>query len=286
MTKILCALAALLWLSAASHAAWWVENDYAFGSNSFRKESLTLFSKITPRIMSGLNASFYKDDGLYRDKAYALRLPVMYSTSKLVLSAAPFLYPASSEIRSSARGARIYALIPVSEDDENSYIHLTISAAAARQKTRLALKTGTERETFSETAFEAQVEKCFYNQFFFLASAAGFPKPEKASNGNLVNPVMDHGDMAYMGTFRQVTALPEWVATAQVARNMAPDFDSYLYAGFSRISFRGADDANSLLGGLKMKLNDKTTLDFAYNYYKMNSEAGKNYYKLLFQVFF
>lgn len=286
MTKALCALAALLWLPAASHAAWWAENDYAFGSNRFQKESLTLFSKLTPRVMSGVNASFYKDGGPYRDKAYAFRLPVMYSPKNMVLSVTPFLYPASSAIRSSARGVKAYALIPVSEDADESYIHLTLSGAAARQDTRLALKTGPERETFSETAFEAQVEKSFYNQFFFLASAAGFTKPEKARNGNLVNPVMDHGDLAYLGTFRQVTALPEWAATVQFARNMAPDFDSYLYTGISRISFRGADDANSLLAGLKMKLNDKSTLDFAYNFYKMNGEAGKNYYKLSIQMFF
>ncbi len=284
MIKALYAFAALLWLSAACHAAWWVENDYAFGSNRFQKESLTLSSKLTPRLMSGLNASYYKDGSFYTSKVYALRLPVMYSPDKFVLAATPFLYPASSAIRSSARGVRAYALIPVSEDDDDSYIHLTLAGAAARQKT--TLKTGPEQETFSETAFEAQVEKSFYNQFFFLGSAAGFLKPEKAGNGNLYNPVLDHGDMAYLGTFRHVTSLPEWVMTAQFARNMAPDFDSYLYAGFSRISFRGADDANSLLGGLKMKLNDKSTLDFASNYYKMNSKTGKIYYKLLIQVFF
>ncbi len=286
MMKVLYALAALLWLSAAARAEWWAENDYALGSDRFQKESLTLFSKITPRVMSGINASFYKDGGIYSDKVYALRLPVMYSPSKFVLSVTPFLYPASSAIRSGASGARVYALIPVSEGEDESYVHLTLSGAAARQKTLLALKTGPARETFSETAFEAQVEKSFYNQFFFLASAAGFPKPAKARNYNLVNPVLDHGDMAYLGTFKQTTALPEWVGTVQFARNMAPDFDSYLYAGFSRISFRGADDANSLLGGLKMKINDKSTLDFAYNFYKINGEAGMNYYRLLMQMFF
>ena len=284
MTKVLCALAAFFWLSATTHASWWVENDYAFGSNKFKKESLTLFSKITPRVMSGINASFYKDGGIYGDKAYALRLPMMYSPDKFVLSVTPFLYPYSSQLRSSARGVKTYALIPVSEDDDESYVHLTLSGATAQQRT--ALKTYPARETFSETAFEAQVEKSFYNQFFFLASAAGFVKPEKARNGNLINPVLDHGDLACMGTFRQITALPEWVATTQFARNMAPDFDSYIYAGFSRMSFRGANDANSLLGGLKMKLNNKSTLDFAYNFYKINGEAGKNYYKLLIQLFF
>ncbi|MFA6433802.1 MAG: hypothetical protein WCW52_03825 [Elusimicrobiales bacterium] len=286
MAKNLCALAALLWLPATGHAAWWVENNYAFGSDRFQKESLTFSAKLSPRVMSGVNASFYKDGGPYRDKVYSLRLPLMYSPGSTVLSVTPFLYPASSAIRSGARGAKAYALIPLDEDADESYVHLTLSGAAARQDTLLNLKTGPERTTFSETAFEAQVEKSFYNQFFFLASAAGFAKTRKARNGNLIDPVLDQGDLASLGTIRQVNLLPEWTAVVQFARNMAPDFDSYLYAGAARISFRGAQDANSFLGGLKMKLNDKSMLDFAYNFYKMNSEAGRNYYKLSIQVFF
>ena len=286
MKKVLYALAAFLGLSAAAHAAWWAENDYALGANGLKKESLTVFSRLSPRLMSGVNASFYKDGGLYHDKVYSFRLPVMYSPDQLVLSVTPFLYPSSPDIRSGASGLKAYALFPLSEDADESYIHLTLSAAAARQRTFLNLNAGPARESFSESAYEAQLEKSFYNQFFFMASAAGFAKPSKASNGNIINPVLDHGDMADMGTFRPVTGLPGWVMTAQVARNMAPDFDSYLYAGFSRISFRGADDANSILGGLKMKLNDKTTMDFTYNYYKLTSETGKNYYRLFFQVFF
>ncbi|OGS07538.1 MAG: hypothetical protein A2270_09745 [Elusimicrobia bacterium RIFOXYA12_FULL_51_18] len=294
MAKIILALAVLLWLPAASQADWWMENDYSIGSNKFQKESLTLFSKLSPRIVGGVNASFYKDNGFYGGKVYAFRTPVMYSVNNLALSFKPFLYPEASGTGSSARGAKAYALFPVSESSDESYIHLMLSAAAARQKTPLNLTgqpyspsaTVLTDTAFSESAFEVQVEKSYFNQFFFLASAAGFQKPGKAFNSNLVSPVLDHGELAYLGTFRHVTALPEWVVAAQLARNMAPDFDSYLYAGFSRISFRGTNDASSLLGGIKMKLYEKSTLDFAYNFYKFNGEPGKNYYKLLIQVYF
>ena len=294
MRKSLFALAALLWLSAASQAAWWVENDYAIGSNKFQRDALTLFTRVTPRLVSGANASFYKDAGPYGGKVYSFRAPVMYSINRLALSLTPFLYPVASGTGSSARGAKLYAMLPVSEDNDESYVHLTLSAAAARQKTPLNLTdepysptaTVLTDTTFSESAFEAQLEKSYYNQFFFMASAAGFSKPAKALNSNLVSPVLDHGDLADLGTFRHVTALPEWVGAMQVARNMAPDFDSYLYAGFSRISFRGTSDASSFLCGLKMKLYEKSNMDLAYNFYKFGGEAGKNYYKLLFQVYF
>jgi len=280
------ALTALLWLPSVSRAAWWAENDYSFGSNKFQRESLTLFTRLSPALVGGANASYYKDGGPYRDKAWAFRAPLMYSSGKLVLSLKPFVYPASSAIRSSASGAKFSALFPLLESEDESYIHLTLSGAAARQRTLLNFRTGPDTEAFSETAFEAQMEKSFYNQFFFLASAAGFSKPEKARNSNLVNPVMDQGELAYLGSFRQVTALPQWAVAVQFARNMAPDFDSYVYAGLSRISFRNLEDANSFLGGMKMKISDNATLDFAYNFYKTNGITGKNYYKLLVQVFF
>jgi len=294
MRKPLLALAALLWLPAASQAAWWLENDYSIGSNKFQKDSLTLFTKLTPRLVGGANASFYKDGDFYSRKVYAFRAPVLYSVGRLALSLTPFFYPVASGTGSSARGARFYAMFPISEDNDESYVHLTLSAAAARQKTPLNLTgqpysptaTVLTDTTFSESAFELQLEKSYYNQFFFMASASGFSKPAKALNSNLVSPVLDHGDLADLGTFRHVTALPEWAAAMQVARNMAPDFDSYLYAGFSRISFRGASDASSVLGGIKMKLYEKSTMDFAYNFYKLGGDTGKNYYRLLMQIYF
>lgn len=294
MRKAFFTLAALLWLPAASQAAWWLENDYSIGSNKFQKDSVTLFTKVSSRLVGGANASFYKDGDLYSRKVYAFRAPVLYSAGRLALSLTPFLYPVASGTGSSARGAKLYAMFPVSEDGDGSYLHLTLSAAAARQKTPLNLTEQTYSPTatvltdttFSESAFELQLEKSYYNQFFFMASASGFSKPAKALNSNLVSPVLDHGDLADLGTFRHVTALPEWAAGFQVARNMAPDFDSYLYAGFSRISFRETSDASSVSGGMKMRLYEKSTMDLSYNFYKFGGDTGKNYYRLLIQIYF
>ncbi len=286
---------AILMLPAAAHTAWWVENDYSLGSGNFRKESLSVFTRVSPAFMGGANASFYKDSDHDLKKAYAFRTPVMYSMRKLVLSVKPFIYPASSGTGSSAHGARLYAMLPLQEETDEGTLHLTLSGAAARQKTPLLSPSATAGpETFSETAFEAQLEKSYYRQFFLQASAAGFSKAGTSRNSNparkpgpdSINPVMDHGELAYMGAFRQVTALPKWVAAAQFARNMAPDYNSYIYAGFSRISFRSTGHANSVLGGIKFNPNGYSALDLAYNFYKINGETGENYYRLLIQIFF
>jgi len=281
-------LAAALTALTVSHApaAWWVENDYSAGSNGLKKESLSVFRKHSEAFTSGLNVSFYNDHAGYNDRIYSFRAPLMYSSSKYFISLKPFIYPVAPSTRSGAAGGKLYLLTSLSDNPDSSYVHLTVSGAWARQKAFTSDAGAVERKAFSQSAFEVQVEKSFYGQFYFQVSAAGFPKPSGASNSTLVKPVLDQSDMAYLGTFRQVTALPEWALTAQVARNMKPEYDSFLYAGYSKISFRQTDRANSVVAGLKLNLTERSTLDLAYNAYKSERSARKNYYKIFLQIFF
>ncbi len=287
MKRLLLAAALFAVSVSQAGAVWWLENDYAFGSNGLKKNSLTVFRKTSRAFTSGLNISFYKDNDAYDERVYSARLPVMYSGPTYFVSLKPFLYPVAASTRSGAYGGKLYALVSVDEGQEESFTHLVFSGAWARQKAFFADTAGPERKEFSQYAFELQAEKSFYGQFFFLASAAGFTAPGNgASNANLVTPVLDQAELAYLGTFRHTTAIPEWVLAAQIARNMRPEYDSHLYAGYSKISFRDAGHANSLVGGLKLNLNEKSTLDLAYNAYKAQGTAWKSYYKLLLQLFF
>jgi opacity protein-like surface antigen len=293
MKRLLLA-AALTALTAASafaaeqpRAAWWLENDYSFGSNGLRKDSLTVYRKTSAALTTGLNLSFYKDTGAYGESVYSLRLPLMYSRAGYFVSFKPFLYPVSPDTRSGAYGGKLYFLTALGEEQNDSYTHLILSGAWAQQKAFLSEGGVLERKTFSQAAAEVQVEKSFFNQFFFLASAAGFGEPGRgARNSTLVKPVMDQADLAYLGVFRPLTALPEWALSAQVARNMQPDYDSHIYAGYSKISFRQAEKAGSFIAGLKLNLNEKSTLDLAYNAFKAENSAPKSYYRLLLQLFF
>ncbi|PKM97821.1 MAG: hypothetical protein CVU79_06300 [Elusimicrobia bacterium HGW-Elusimicrobia-3] len=287
MKRLLLAAALLAASISQAGAVWWLENDYSFGSNGLKKNSLTVFRKTSRAFTSGLNVSFYRDSASYRERVYSARLPLMYSGPAYFISLKPFLYPVAPSTRSGAYGGKLYGLVSIDEGQDESFTHLVFSGAWARQKAYFGDTAAPERKEFSQYAFELQAEKSFYGQFFFLASAAGFSTPGNgASNANLVTPVLDQAELAYLGTFRHTTAIPEWVLAAQVARNMRPEYDSHLYAGYSKISFRDADRANSLVGGLKLNLNEKSTLDLAYNAYKAEGTGWKSYYKLLLQLFF
>jgi hypothetical protein len=287
MKRLLLATLLFAVTSTLAQAAWWLENDYTFGSNGLKKDSLTVFRKTSREITTGLNLSFYSDTAAYNERVYSMRLPLLYSGARYFISLKPFLYPVSSYTRSGAYGGKLYMLTSLTETPDESYTHLALSGAWASQKTFMNDGVTLERKEFSQTAFEAQIEKSFYNQFFFLASAAGFLKPGNgAANSTLVKPVLDQTEMAYLGVFRPIAAIPEWALTAQVARNMRPDYDSHIYAGYSKMSLRQAGRANSLVGGMKLGLNEKSTLDLAYNAFKQENSDWKSYYKLLLQLFF
>lgn len=284
MKTFLLLLVVAAGLPTLTQAGWWAENDYATGSNGFKKDSLMVFTNITSRFKAGTAASFYRDKAAYRDTVYAFRAPLMYSLSSHFLSLTPFIYPVSNNTHSGAGGLKMYIQTALTEPDNENYFYLTAGGAWAEQSAQMQGFQG--RKRFSETAVELKAEKSYFNQFFLLASAAAFSKSGPASNGNLITPALDHAEMADLGTFRQITALPDWVMTAQIARSMKPEYSSHLYIGYSKISYRSAPRANSAIMGIKTEITNKTTLDLAYNMYKEKYASHKNYYKILLRTVF
>lgn len=286
MIRLLLAAAIAAMSALPAGAAWWIENDYSTGSNGLNKNSLSIFTIPARNFTTGINAAFYQDNGAYEHKTYSFRLPLTYSGPRYFVSLRPFIYPIDGDIRSGAYGGKLFLLASMAEENDESYLRLSASGAWARQATRVMGAGVPEKKDFSQSAFEVQAEKSFYAQFFFLASAAAFSKPDGVSNSTLITPALDQSELAYLGVFRHVTALPDWVMTAQIARNMKPEYESYVYLGYSKISYRRADKANSISGGIKLNLNEKSNLDMGYNAYKEESSSWKSYYKLLLQLFF
>ena len=271
-------------------SAWWVENDYTWGARGFKKESLTFFKTISSSAVLGLNAGFFKNDGIYNDKTYILKMPILYSGRDYFLSFKPFYYLENSDTGSSAYGGKIYFMhhfggrsdLPINDN----YTHLILSASGARQQTTILRNSQLEKTNFKEASFEVQVEKNFYNQFFLLASGALFYGFDDIKQAELRNPALDHSELSFLGTFALITDLPKYVLNIQFARNLAPQEHSHLYFGLSRITMDSSPNAYSAITGIRTKINPKTSLDFAYNWLKFDNINTRNYYKLLLQVFF
>lgn len=271
-------------------AAWWAENDYTWGAQGFKKESLTLFKTISSNTVVGLNAGFFKNDGIYNEKTYVLKMPILYSGRTFFLSFKPFYYLENSEIESSAYGGKLYFMYhfggSLSPNSDDEYTHLILSLSGANQETIINRNSMLTKVNFKEAAFEAQVEKNFYNQFFLLTSVSLFHSFDNIKQRELRNPVLDHSELSFMGTFAPITNLPNYVLNLQFARNLAPQEHSYLYFGFSKINMNSSPNAYSAIVGIRTKTNPKTSFDLAYNWLKFDNISTRNYYKFLFQIFF
>lgn len=266
---------------ASPAAGWWMENDYTFGTGQFHASNVSVFTNISTRSVLGLNASFYEGNR-YSETVFAARLPFSYTARKYLFSFTPFIYPRTSRVDSSAAGGIIQALFPLAQSDDKSFTHLifSLSGADQRAKTEDGL-----RKSLPQGAVGIQLEKSYYDEFFFLVSASGF-KHFEDFNVSTDSLVLDQSDMVFLGTSRAVTDLPSWSMGLQFARNMAPESDSHIYVGYHRIGFESGTQAESVTAGVRMKLLDKNIFDFTYNWWKSEDGRIKNYYKFLLRFVF
>ena len=280
MRFVFAACLAVIFIASPA-ACWWMENDYTFGANRFHAGSVSICTNISTRTMLGLNASFYEGNR-YSETVFAARLPFSYAARKYLFSFSPFIYPRTSRVDSSAAGGIIRTLFPLAQGDDKSFTHLIFSLSGAEQRAKT--EDGL-RKSLPQGAVGIQLEKSYYNEFFFLVSASGFKHFEDihVSTGSLV---LDQSDMVFLGTTRAVTDLPSWSMGLQFARNMAPESDSHVYVGYYRIGFESEPQADSVTAGIRMKLLDKNIFDFTYNWWKSEGEHIKNYYKFLLRVVF
>ncbi|MBI4656655.1 MAG: hypothetical protein HY746_07915 [Elusimicrobia bacterium] len=271
------------------NAAWWLENDYSFGSDSYKRETLTLFHGFSTSAVAGVSASFIRDNFRYKDEVFAFRLPVSYISENFFLSLTPFLYP-GADVDAKARGAKLYFMTPlIRRNEEGSYTHLMVSASGASQEAQILENQNLKQKKFDEGSIELQVEKNFYNEFFFLFSGALFRNFDDVRQSSVKNALMDHSEMAFLGSFRSFVEIPKHAVSIDFARNMSEESgsqNSYLYAVFSRIALKEASDISSATIGFRSMVTGKSFLSFAYNWHKQDHAKRKDYYKLLFQVFF
>lgn len=256
------------------------KNDFITGSDGFKKDEATWRMPIKNKYSIGIAGGFYKNSDEYHNSVFSAKLPFFYVGTTNLVELTPFVYSKLSQ--QSAYGAKLSLTTAISQKEE-SMLYVSLTAAAASQKAKLT--TG-DYKNFTETAFSLQVEKDFYQKFKLSMSASGFLKPSSVSNKQLVNPVLDHGDMIDLAISRQLNQMPEWVLSTKISRNFRPDFDSLAFVKYSKISLRSMDEINSYTAGMEFGLNKDNVLEVSYNYFKENKFSAEHYYKIIISTMF
>jgi len=274
----------LLIFSMPAHAGMMAKNDFRFGSGGFKQDSISLFFPAAYKLLAGIEGTFYKSNDL--EKIHSARLPLVYTGETNLAEFSPFIY--SHRAGQSAYGGKLMLKTTFTNPKNENFFHLSITGAHAFIKGN---RTDEGLTDFQQTAIELKAEKNFYRQFCFTISAAGFLKPTKGTNNlNLQSSILDQKDLIDFNGYGMLTVLPEWIASVTVSRNFQPEFNSEVYAGYSKISIRNFEPANSYSAGMKFFLDPESesdpTLDFGYNYFKYHETTAKQYFRILISTMF
>ncbi|MFH1620080.1 MAG: hypothetical protein ABIG11_09300 [bacterium] len=283
--RILCSVLFLVFFSSGPLHAWWLQNEYSFGSRDLRGGNVSVGVDVSTWLGTGFSASVYKDNR-YPTEVLAARLPVSLAGRGWLISLRPFYYPKREKLATSAGGGVLQGFFPLARDDEGSYTNLFVSAGWVDQKMTLTMPSGTSaRDSIREASAEIQLERTFYNEFYFMGSVSGFRRFENPGNASFL-PVLDHTEMVYLGNVAPMTGFPSWSAGLQFARSLEPDSDSHVYVGAQRTAMRdGVPAFNSALAGIRMKIFGRNFFDFTYNWIKQRDLSPLNYYRLTLKWF-
>ncbi len=277
-------LLSLFFLNVPSRAQWWAQNDYSWGSG-YSKESLSIFRAISTSTVISINGTFYKrDSSMGPEEIYSAKLPILYSAPFYFISFTPFYYPEKEG--NYAMGGKLYYMKSLGIDSDEDYTHLILTAAGAGQKAKVLVDSATKKKSFYLSSFEIQIERNYYDLFFFLASACIFHNFSDIDSSGLLFSSLDLNDMAFMGTYTSINRIPLWTANFQFARNIGDDKTTYLYVGGGRIKLDNYPDPTTATIGTRTRLSPKSSFDFGYNWLKYDGTKARNYYKLYLQVFF
>lgn len=261
-------------------AGMMAQNDFRFGSVGFKQDTVSVYMPLAYKFLAGLSGTFYKSNDF--EKIHSAKIPLSYTGETNLIEFTPFIY---SRMRGmTAYGGKLSLSTTFTEPKRPDYFHLSISGGHAFIKGE---KNTEGLSKFQQTAIELKAEKNFYGQFCFTLSGTGFLKPsDNTDNTNLTGSVLDLKDIADFNGYEMLRILPEWIVSAKIHRNFQPEFDSGAYAGYSKISLRNLQPANSYTAGIEFYINGDTTLDLGYNYFKYHETSANQYFRLLISAMF
>lgn len=271
---------AIILTRSSANAAVMIKNDFRFGSTGFKQDTLSIYVPMSMRIMAGASGSYYKSNDM--NKVHSVKLPLVYLGESNMAEAVPFAY--SHKNGMTAYGGKISLTTNLLPHESENFFYLTLTGAQAWLKGH---KTNTGLTNFSQSAIELKAETSYYKEFHFTLSAAGFAKPTKGTNNkNLAASIFDQKDLVDFNGYEMLKTLPEWIISTKVSRNFQPEFNSSIYAGYSKLGLRNMESANSYITGIEFYLEQDTTLDLGYNYFKYHDTSANQYFKVFLSLMF
>ena len=271
------------WVSAAFvpgnnvFAGGMAQNDFRYGSKGLKQDTFTVYMPVVYKVLCGISGSVYKSNDF--DKIHAARMSFSYTGESNIAEITPFAY--SHKLGMTAYGGKLKLSTAFGKKEDSLNISLTGGHAIIKGETSGGI------QKFQQTAIGIEAEQTVYKQFMFSLGFAGFLKPsEQMDNYTLSRSIFDMKDLIDFNGYEFLSVLPEWIASVKFTRNFQPEFDSAMYAGYSKVSLRNLKSANSYIAGVQFFINEDTTLDIGYNFFKYHEASVNQYFKIFVSTMF
>ncbi|MBI4057551.1 MAG: hypothetical protein HY399_08410 [Elusimicrobia bacterium] len=250
-------------------AAWWLQNEFVFGSSKTKLNSTTYFVQISTAWSTEASASFYTNS-TFSGWIPSGKLSLNRHFPRTLIGIRPLYYPPTTTTPGHAEGGTLYTLFQIPLETEESSMQLGTSLSSIRHHSQ---------GNFNETIFELQMVQSFFREFQFLLSGTGFYYDQSPKKMGRTSSVVNQMDVAMLQTVRPFTEFPEWTGSVQFARATDPESQNYFFLGYSATRAHNVSNLiHSLLTGMDFRLSETWHLNFSYNAWKRSGFSLNHYY--------
>ena len=231
-----------------------------------------------------MNAGFNFDLADSKDiphHVYTFSFPLMFRGETVGLFVRPCFVPDTSN-NASAYGAKLSWTCGLKYDEiENTSSNAFLSIGFAQQDAYIT-KTGglTQRDNFYQLAYEGGIVLDFFKVYMFEISGSMFQYLSGISSVENVAGVLDQQNLADLGSFDYVLALPKGSAGTKIVWNSEASKSKNTLA-YKFITFHDKDmpDNHSVVFSSDIMVNNNVVISLAYNHIFMSGKKDKDIFR-------
>ena len=209
---------------------------------------------------------------------YEFRVPMGIKTDTFFVKLTPFVIPDNGNNSSAYGGEIMFSTgLKVNEIDFTA-TEGYVSAAVVSQKAFVVKNNiANEKDTFIQSAYEAGITSNYFGAYSFTLSGNVFQFLSGLEAVQYMGSVFNQAELADLGTIDYLLKLPRGSAGLKInwhsQESSTDSFISYRY-----INIHQSNDRHSLLFNTSIFINERASLNLAYNHIFISKETDIDLY--------
>lgn len=252
-------------------------SDNYMHTSRFWRNSASLYTVPVQPFFAGAEFDITEHDD-FNHHIYEFRLPMGIKTDTFFFKFMPFVVPDNGN-NSSAYGGKVMLStgLKVNEVDLTA-TEGYISAGIVSQKAFVVKNNiADNKDTFIQSAYEAGITSNYFGAYSFTLSGNVFQFLSGLKTIQYMGSVFNQAELADLGTIDYLFKLPRGSAGLKINwhsdESNTDSFISYRY-----INIHDSNDRHSLLVNTSILINERSSLNIAYNHIFISKESDIDLY--------